>query len=120
MNLYYIYLKGEAYQKKKTSTLPIKLDHWAFQERIKTKLMKERLLSYWFWLSHVSASQSIKFVHPSSLTFFFSLLLLPFILSQTFFGHVRCKKKMQEGGEEERKDSSEGIWLVLIWKYCLI
>lgn len=24
---------------------------------------------------------------------------------------------MQEG-EEERKDSSEGIWLVLIWKYC--
>ena len=25
---------------------------------------------------------------------------------------------MQEGGEEERKDSSEGIWLVLIWKYC--
>lgn len=24
---------------------------------------------------------------------------------------------MQEG-EEERKDSSKGIWLVLIWKYC--
>ena len=25
---------------------------------------------------------------------------------------------MQEGEGEERKDSSEGIWLVLIWKYC--
>lgn len=25
---------------------------------------------------------------------------------------------MQEGGEEERKDSSKGIWLILIWKYC--
>lgn len=25
---------------------------------------------------------------------------------------------MQEEEEEERKDSSKGIWLILIWKYC--
>lgn len=31
--------------------------------------------------------------------------------------YKKKKKKIQEGGEE-KKDHSEGIWLVLIWKYC--
>jgi len=53
----------------------------------------------------------------SSLSLFFFLSSTsPFHLQPDVFGHVRCKKKMQEG-EEERKDSSKGIWLVLIWKY---
>lgn len=55
--------------------------------------------------------------------FFFPLYVSFFSSASTFhpqpdvFGHVRREHKMQEG-EEERKDSSEEIWLVLIWKCC--
>lgn len=46
------------------------------------------------------------------------LLHASFHLQPDVFGHVyNIKKKIQEEGEE-RKDHSEGIWLVLIWKYC--
>lgn len=52
----------------------------------------------------------------SFLIFSLSILLLSFHPKPNVFGHVRCEKKQE--GEEERKDSSEGIWLILIWKYC--
>lgn len=54
--------------------------------------------------------------YSSSLTLFFPPLLLSFILSQTIW---TCKMWKKHADEEERKDSSEGIWLVLIWKYYL-
>lgn len=67
----------------------------------------------------VCLTKHIKLVHLPSLClfFFFCSSTSSFHLQPDAFGHVRCKKKMQEG-EEERKDSSKGIWLVLIWKYC--
>lgn len=69
------------------------------------------------WLA-ISCVLWIKKKHPSTL----SILLLSFatrILSSSARSFWTCKmqKKMQEGGEE-RKDSSEGMWLTSIWKYC--
>jgi len=49
-----------------------------------------------------------------------SLCLCFFLLDFSFhpqpdvFGHLRCKRN----AGKRRKDSSKGIWLVLIWKYC--
>lgn len=50
-------------------------------------------------------------------SFLFFLFCLTFHPQPDVLGHVRRENKMQEG-EEERRDSSEEIWLVLIWKYC--
>lgn len=48
---------------------------------------------------------------------FLFLLHVFFHLQPDVFGHVYIIKTIQEEGEK-RTGHSEGIWLVLIWKYC--